>query len=43
MMAVLNELNLLSNDENSKLLKYQNTILKNHRKLNVGSIEVEIL
>jgi len=43
MMAVLNELNLLSNDENSKLLKYQNTILKNHRKLNVGSIKVEIM
>jgi L-asparaginase II len=43
MMAVMNELNLLSNDENSKLSKYQNTILKNHRKLNVGSIEVEIM
>ena len=43
MMAVLNEMNLLSKDENSKFIKYQNTILKNHRKLNVGSIKVEIM
>lgn len=43
MMAVLNEMNLLSKDENSKLSKYLNTILKNHRKLNVGSIKVEIM
>ncbi len=43
MMNVLKKMELLSIDEKSQLTKYQKTILKNHNKLSVGSIEVEIM
>ncbi len=43
MMGILSEMNLLSSDEKSQLAKYQKTNLKNHNKLSVGSIEVEIV
>ncbi|MFQ6678194.1 MAG: asparaginase [Fidelibacterota bacterium] len=41
-IAILEEMDLLSKDELNTLNKYSKTTLKNHRKLNVGSIEVEI-
>lgn len=43
MMGILSEMDLLSSDEKSHLAKYQKTNLKNHNKLSVGSIEVEIV
>ncbi len=41
-IAILKEMDLLSKDEMDALNKYSKTTLKNHRKLKVGSIEVEI-
>jgi L-asparaginase II len=41
-MAILKEMDLLSKNEMDALNKYSKTTLRNHRKLNVGSIEVEI-
>ena len=43
MMNVLKKIDLLSNDELSKLNMYSKITLKNHRSLNVGSIEVEMM
>jgi len=42
MMSILKELDLLSTHELNELKKYTKITLKNHRNLNVGSIEVEI-
>ena len=41
-MTILSELNLLSAGELKKLEKYNQSVIKNHRSLNVGSIEVDI-
>jgi L-asparaginase II len=42
-IAIMKEMDLLSMDEMNLLDKHISTTLKNHRKLEVGSIEVEIL
>jgi len=41
-MAIMKEMDLLSQDEYEKLNNYSETTLKNHRKLEVGSIEIEM-
>ncbi len=43
MMSVLKKMDLLSIDELNKLKTYSKITLKNHRSLNVGSIEMEIM
>ena len=43
MMSILKELDLLSTHELNELKKYTKITLKNHRNLNVGSIEVEMM
>jgi len=42
-IAILKEMDLLSENEIRALNKYSKTTLKNHRKIDVGSIEVEIV
>ena len=41
-LAVLEDLNLIDAGQLSQLEKYRNITLKNHRKLAIGSIEVDV-
>ena len=41
-MAVLEEMDLLTDDELDKLSTYKNIVLQNHRKIETGSIKVEL-
>ena len=41
-MAFLNEMELLTDEENQSLEKYREPVLKNHRKIIVGKISTGI-
>ena len=41
-MAVLEEMDLLTKDQSEKLSSYKNTVLRNHRKIETGIIAVEL-
>ena len=41
-MAVLEEMDLLTDDELDKLSPYKKIVLQNHRKIETGSIKVEL-